>query len=98
MTKKTAAPKRHADHITTTVQLTDRVKRTYSAALKQHAVWVDGEIVAAAHAVNVFWSIVIGNPDNERPDRQTTKFAGIAQTEQQAIAALDRAALALAAA
>lgn len=94
-TRNTAQPKRHADNITTTVQITNRITRTYSDALKQHAVWIDGEIIATTHAVNVFWSIVIGNPDNERTDQQTTKFGGIAQTEQQAITALDNVAIKL---
>lgn len=88
-TRKTSEPKSHADNITTTVELTPRVKRTYSAPLKQHAVWVDGTIVATSHAINVFWSIVIGDTDNESTDRQTTKFAGMAQSEQHAITTLE---------
>lgn len=96
MTKNTRAPKRHADHITETIAISDRVKRTIATdkGPYKHAVWVDGAIVATAHKVGPAWSVVTGDCDG---DQRARKFAGIAQTEAEAITALENAARKLAA-
>lgn len=87
MTKRGKTPKQHADRITSTVEISPTIRRTYSTDLCEHALWINGVIVATVHRMGIAWSLVKGNPENVQPGAR--KFVGTFLDEAKAVAALD---------